>query len=68
MLANILKGPLLELAPEMADNIAKNGRAVLSGLLNVQADAAIAAYEHVGFQLLARAEIGDWTVLELRRS
>ncbi len=68
VLANILKGPLSELAPEMADNIAKNGRAVLSGLLNVQADAAIAAYEQVGFELLARAEIGDWTVLELRRS
>ncbi len=36
--ANILKGPLIELAPAMARNVAKGGTVILSGLLIVQAE------------------------------
>ncbi len=42
--ANILKGPLIELAPEIATHLATGGRAILSGLLAVQADSVIQAY------------------------
>ena len=41
--ANILKGPLIELAPPMAAHIAAGGLAILSGLLVVQAEAVLAA-------------------------
>lgn len=65
--ANILKGPLIELAPAMAANVATGGIAILSGLLVVQADAILAAYATAGFALAAREDIGEWSALVLRR-
>lgn len=65
--ANILMGPLVELAPDMARHIAPGGRAILSGLLNPQADDVIVAYEAQGFALEAREEIGEWSCLVLKR-
>lgn len=64
--ANILKGPLIELAPDMAKFAAPDGLAILSGLLNTQADDVLAAYTARGFSVDARDEIGDWTTLVLR--
>lgn len=65
--ANILKGPLLELAPTMAAHIGTGGRAILSGLLVVQAEAIIAAYQAVGFALEAREDLGEWSALVMRK-
>ncbi|MEN9409600.1 MAG: hypothetical protein RL216_1574 [Pseudomonadota bacterium] len=66
--ANILKGPLIELAPDMAAHVAKGGLAILSGLLVVQAEAVTAAYVAAGFALEAREDIGEWSTLVLRRN
>jgi ribosomal protein L11 methyltransferase len=44
LLANILAGPLVELAPLLADRTRAGGRIALSGLLVEQADAVTAAY------------------------
>jgi ribosomal protein L11 methyltransferase len=66
--ANILKGPLVELAPDMATNIAPNGIAILSGLLVVQAESIVSAYETNGFKLQAREDLGEWTALVLLRN
>ncbi len=66
--ANILKGPLLMLAPEMSQNTASGGHVILSGILHEQADEVIAAYEAVGYCLTSRDEHGDWTTLVLQRS
>jgi ribosomal protein L11 methyltransferase len=66
--ANILKGPLIDLAPDMARNIAPGGLAILSGLLVVQADTIIAAYMDAGFHLAAREDLGEWAALVLQRS
>ncbi len=66
--ANILKGPLIELAPDMAANVAHDGIAILSGLLVVQAEAVQAAYETNGFSLASREDIGEWSTLVLRRA
>ena len=66
--ANILKGPLLDLAPDMAAHVAQGGYAILSGILNTQADEVIAAYKRAGFTLAARDEITEWTTLVLRRA
>lgn len=65
--ANILKGPLVDLAPAMAAHVAVGGHAILSGLLTPQAEVVTAAYVAVGFELVDRREIGDWTTLTLRR-
>jgi len=65
--ANILKGPLIELAPDMATHVAQGGLAILSGLLVVQAEAVTAAYVAAGFALEAREDIGEWSTLVLRR-
>jgi len=64
--ANILKGPLIMLAPDMAKHAAPGGLAILSGLLNTQADDVLAAYTAQGFEMSARDELGEWTTLVLR--
>ncbi|MGG7645627.1 50S ribosomal protein L11 methyltransferase [Rhodovulum sp. YNF3179] len=66
--ANILKGPLVALAPDMARAVAPGGAAILSGILNEQADAVAAAYAAEGFAETAREVIGEWTTLTLRRA
>jgi len=63
--ANILKGPLIDLAPAMAAHVAPGGHVILSGLLNEQADEVISAYEAAGLSLFARSEIGEWTTLTM---
>lgn len=65
--ANILKGPLVALAPDMARTVAPGGIAILSGILNTQADEVITTYRSAGFSLRTRDEIGDWTTLALTR-
>ncbi|TVQ40920.1 MAG: 50S ribosomal protein L11 methyltransferase [Wenzhouxiangella sp.] len=45
VLANILAGPLIELAPRLAECVAPGGSLVLSGILPEQADAVAAAYK-----------------------
>ena len=66
--ANILKGPLVELAPAMAAHVAQNGLVILSGLLVVQAEAITAAYVAAGFVALAREDLGEWSALVMRRN
>jgi ribosomal protein L11 methyltransferase len=66
--ANILKGPLIELAPAMAENIATGGFVILSGLLVVQAEAVTAAYVAAGFAPVSREDLGEWSALVLRRN
>lgn len=67
VLANILKQPLIDLAPEMAARIVPGGRAVLSGILVPQAAEVIAAYEAEGFAVEHRDDLGEWTTLVMRR-
>ena len=66
--ANILKGPLVELAPAMATHVAPGGIAILSGLLVVQAGSILAAYAAAGFAEVGREDIGEWSTLVLRRA
>ena len=65
--ANILKGPLIELAPDMAAHAAAGGLLILSGLLVVQAEAVSSAYLAQGFRAEAREDIGEWSTLVFRR-
>ena len=65
--ANILKGPLIALAPDMARYTAPGGHAILSGLLVTQADDVLATYTAQGFTLHHREDIGEWSILTLTR-
>jgi ribosomal protein L11 methyltransferase len=64
IIANILAGPLIELAPGFARALAPGGSVVLAGLLDTQADAVIAAYETQGMSVAERGG-GEWCVLVL---
>lgn len=66
--ANILMGPLILLAPDMAEHCAESGHVILSGILNEQADAVMDAYVANGFSQVSRNEFGDWTTLVLKRN
>lgn len=68
VLANILKGPLVELAPDMARNTAEGGYCILSGLLNTQADDVKNAYAAENFELINQIVLGEWTSLTLRKT
>ncbi|MCV6595827.1 MAG: 50S ribosomal protein L11 methyltransferase [Mangrovicoccus sp.] len=65
--ANILKGPLIELAPDLVGITAQNGRIILAGLLNDQAEDVAAAYAAQGCREIARLVRGDWTILTFER-
>ena len=64
IVANILAGPLIDLAPDFAEALAPGGTVILAGLLDTQADAVIAVYEKLGVTLRDRGS-GEWPVLVL---
>ncbi|MFT6073339.1 MAG: ribosomal protein L11 methyltransferase [Yoonia sp.] len=66
--ANILKGPLIGLAPDIARNVKAGGYVILSGILNEQANDVIAVYELNGFELADKQHIVDWTTLVLAKN
>ncbi|MEP4037647.1 50S ribosomal protein L11 methyltransferase [Pseudophaeobacter sp.] len=65
--ANILKGPLVALSPDLCANLRPGGYAILSGILNEQADSVISVYAENGTNLVKRDVIGEWTTLLLQR-
>ncbi|MEM7439615.1 MAG: 50S ribosomal protein L11 methyltransferase [Pseudomonadota bacterium] len=65
--ANILKGPLVALAPDMAASAQTGGYAILSGILNDQAEAVKTVYDDHGFDLADHLIVGDWSTLCLRK-
>ena len=67
LLANILAGPLIELAPRLAALVSPGGHAVLSGVLQTQAEAVRAAYLP-WFAHLATAQRDEWCRIELLRT
>ncbi len=65
IIANILAGPLIELAPSLVQITRDGGALILAGLLNTQAAAVISAYRKLGFRLQMRSDTGDWPCLML---
>lgn len=59
VVANILAGPLVSLAPQLSRLVKKNGRLALSGILAEQADEVRQAYGH-DFELDPTAERDGW--------
>lgn len=67
ILANILKGPLISLAPDMGESCTKDGYVILSGLLNEQAEDVKTAYNAQGFTLVDHLIVGEWSTLCLQK-
>lgn len=67
IIANILAGPLIELAPDFARALVPGGSLVLSGLLESQESQVRAACRRAGLRLARRSVHGDWSVLWLRK-
>ncbi len=61
--ANILAGPLMGLAPDIFKATAINGRAILSGILNEQAETVSDAFRQAGFHVESKVTLGEWTSL-----
>lgn len=66
LLANILAGPLVELAPRFAQAVRPGGHLALSGLLLEQADTVTAAYRP-WFDIATAANRDGWALLAGRR-
>lgn len=67
LIANILAGPLVELAPSFSQAVKQGGSLVLAGLLTEQERRVRQAYRRAGFRLTARLIRGDWSILWLRK-
>jgi ribosomal protein L11 methyltransferase len=67
LIANILAGPLIMLAKDMAKAVESGGTLLLSGLLIPQAPQVIAAYRASGFHLVRHDRLFGWSTLELTR-
>jgi ribosomal protein L11 methyltransferase len=65
LIANILAGPLVSMAPEVAAIAAPDATIVLAGLLETQRGEVVAAFERCGCRLEVMDRRGDWTVLRL---
>ncbi len=63
IVANILSGPLIGMAPLIVSRLAPGGALVLSGILEEQADAVAAAYEAQGLGPAERKISGEWAAL-----
>jgi ribosomal protein L11 methyltransferase len=64
IIANILAGPLIELASDFASALAPAGTIILAGLLHAQAEAVSRAYEALGLTVRDHGT-GEWPVLVL---
>jgi ribosomal protein L11 methyltransferase len=67
ILANILAGPLVHLAPDFGEALVPGGHLLLAGLLETQEAAVRTACRKAGLRLAKRLVNGDWSILWLRK-
>jgi ribosomal protein L11 methyltransferase len=67
IVANILARPLMQLAPQMARHVTWGGSLILSGILERQRDAVVAAYCGQRFRHVRTLHREGWVTLHLKR-
>lgn len=67
IVANILAGPLIEIAPDMAAHAKEGGSLILSGILDRQEQAVVAAYLAAGFRHVRTTHLDGWVTIHLKR-
>jgi ribosomal protein L11 methyltransferase len=65
--ANILAGPLMKLMPGIKSNLSQDGIAILSGLLDEQANAITSMARSQNLRLIKRSALEGWITLVLQR-
>lgn len=65
VIANVLAGPLVSMAPELAAIAAPHATILLAGLLETQRAQVVESYTACGCTLAAAEVRGDWTILTL---
>jgi ribosomal protein L11 methyltransferase len=65
VIANVLAGPLVSMAPELAAIAAPRATILLAGLLEAQRVQVVDAYAECGCTLTGAEVRGDWTILKL---
>ncbi|MBN8815551.1 MAG: 50S ribosomal protein L11 methyltransferase [Sphingomonas sp.] len=65
VIANVLAGPLVSMAPELAAIAAPHATILLAGLLETQRAQVVEAYTACGCALTVADVRGDWTILTL---
>lgn len=68
IIANILAGPLIEMAEEQSKALAKDGYLILSGTLQEQAARVEAAYTAHGLSLVEEFPGDEWMTLLMRKN
>ncbi|HEY2034964.1 MAG TPA: 50S ribosomal protein L11 methyltransferase [Rhizomicrobium sp.] len=68
IIANILAGPLTQLAPSIAHALERGGALILSGLLTWQENLVLSFYRPFGLILRETRRDGPWTALVLEAS
>ena len=66
--ANILAGPLIDLAPGLSQVATPTAHLLLAGLLLEQESAVLSTYTALGWHLRQRTHDGQWSLLWLQRS
>lgn len=67
IIANILAGPLIEMAQDQSRALASGGYLILSGTLREQADRVLGAYTPYGLRPAGEFPGGEWMTLLLRK-
>jgi ribosomal protein L11 methyltransferase len=67
IVANILARPIMKLAPQMAAHLLPGGSLVLSGILDRQRDAVVAAYAGQRFRHVRTLHREGWVTIHLKR-
>jgi len=67
IIANILAGPLIDLAPQFAKSLVPGGHLILAGLLTAQEAQVRGAARRAGLRIAERLVNGDWSILWLRQ-
>ena len=68
VLANLIAGILMELAPHLADEVASGGTLIASGIFVDREGDVIAAFERRGLTIETRDAEGDWVALTMVRA
>jgi len=67
VIANILAGPLIEMAPELGEVLAPKAYVILSGLLKEQEKAVLDAHKKQGLKKISRIVHDDWCAVLLQK-
>ena len=68
IMANVFADPLCDMAADLRRHLKSGGYAILSGILNDQAERVVAAHQQQGLTLIEKRQDGEWSVLALTLS